>query len=70
MFKKLKVFYAKWKKTAQKIANFQVRVIFSIAYFIFIIPMGLIFKIFHSEKSGWQEAKETEASLPEARRQF
>lgn len=37
--------WEKWKKIAEKIGNFQATVIFSVLYFILIIPLGLITKI-------------------------
>jgi len=71
MFEKLKRFYQKWIKFGKKIANFQVKVIFTIFYFLFIVPFGLILKIFPKDKkSGWQKTKQSNINIEIAKRQF
>jgi len=71
MIKKLKIFYARWIKLGRKIAAFQVRAVFILAYYIIILPMGLIFRIFSpGYRAGWIEVEKKETGLEEASRQF
>ncbi|MFC2061495.1 hypothetical protein ACFLUV_03190 [Elusimicrobiota bacterium] len=72
MLEKIKVIYGKWVKVGKKVAAFQVRILFTVAYFIIIVPFGLVFKLLtSSSKSGWKESKnEDKNSLEAARRQF
>ena len=67
-----------WKPIAEKIGNFQARIILSVFYFIFVTPIALGVKLFSdplkikkSEQSSWwlpRESKQT--SVEEAQRQF
>lgn len=71
MFKKVKLLYKRWVKVGRKIAAFQIRVLFTIAYYICIVPFGFIVKIFSgSSKTGWQKVKSEKISLEDAGRQF
>lgn len=42
----MKKAWEKWKVIAQKIGDFQAKIIFSLLYFILITPMGLISNFF------------------------
>lgn len=70
MFKKIKEFYKKWIKLGRKIANFQVRFVFTVFYFILIIPFGLIIRLFFKESSGWKEVEYKDIDIEKAREQF
>jgi len=72
MFTKLKQLYGRWIVLGKKIAAFQIRAIFTLTYFIFIIPLGMIVKFFYSiDKPGWRQVRaEEETAVESARRQF
>jgi len=70
MFKKIKKAYKKWVKFGKKVANFQVKALFTIVYIIFIIPAGLLFKLFFDWKKGFHPSGENSSCLDSARRQF
>ena len=67
-----------WKPIAEKIGNFQARIILSVFYFVFVTPIALGVKLFSdplrmkkSDRDSWwlpREAKET--SMEEAEKQF
>ena len=64
MFNQMKRFIRKIKKLAQKLANFLVRVITFIFYFIFITPFGIFVRLFKDyldikREPSWQIHKET-----------
>lgn len=42
-----KAIWIKWKSLAEKIGNFQAGVIFSILYFVIVVPIGLIANVFN-----------------------
>ncbi len=75
MVKKL---WSKWKALAQKIGNFQARVILSLFYFIIVSPIGIVFKFADDSlrlkrpktNSYWLSRNINKTSLEEERRQF
>jgi len=71
VFSKIRVFYAKWVRFGKKAAAFQIRLLFTLVYFIFFIPFSLIVKLFSKKKQGgWKSVAEEPADLDHARRQF
>jgi hypothetical protein len=74
----LKKLWSKWKPFAQKIGDFQARVILSVFYFIFVSPIGIIFKFADDSlrlqkpkpNSYWINRGRTKPSLEDERRQF
>lgn len=42
----VKILWEKWKLIALKIGNFQSLVIFSVLYFVFLSPIGLVISLF------------------------
>lgn len=38
----IKNYWERWKKTAEKIGDFQFNLIFSILYYFIVVPIGLI----------------------------
>jgi hypothetical protein len=71
---KLKEAWEKWKVLAEKIGNFQAKVIFSLLYFILFTPLGLIasfFKDFLSLKSlpHWEEVVDNTSTLEKLKEQ-
>jgi hypothetical protein len=75
MVKKL---WSKWKVFAQKIGNFQARVILSLFYFLIVSPIGIVFKFTDDSlrlkrpkaNSYWLNRNINKSSLEEERRQF
>lgn len=72
-----KLVWDRWKLISQKIGLFQSRVILTIFYFTFILPIGIIFSIFKDvlniktlPNSTWiRKIKQTE-TLEEMRKQY
>lgn len=42
----MKKAWEKWKEVAQKIGNFQAGVVFSLLYFVLIVPIGVVANLF------------------------
>ena len=73
----LKKYWNKWKVIAEKIGNFNTRLILTLFYIIFVVPIGLIMKVFtdrlklrHPSGSAWITKKTQENEQDYARRQF
>lgn len=47
--KVLKLVANRWKRLAAKIAAFQSKVILTIFYFTFLLPLGIVFRLFKDE---------------------
>ncbi len=70
--------WAQWKRFAQKVGDFQARVVLTLLYFIILGPMGVIvrtlrdpLRIKHALRASvWLPKPEENASLEVARRQF
>ena len=45
-FLQIKTYWEKWKKTAEKVGDFQFSVIFTILYYVFVVPFGWVSNIF------------------------
>ena len=73
---KLKDLWRGWQKVAKKIGDFQARLILSLFYFLIVLPIGLIARIFFdplsltSTKAHWNAKPSAPARLDDARRQF
>jgi hypothetical protein len=68
---KIKTLYRAWVRTGRKIAGFQIRLVFSLAYIFFILPFGLVFKRFSKQpESGWHPVKPETITMEKARNQF
>jgi len=67
-----------WKPIAERVGNFQARIILSIFYFIFVTPIALGVKLFSdpltlkkSNQASWWLSRETrKPNIEEAERQF
>jgi len=67
-----------WKPIAEKIGNFQARIILSVFYFIFVTPIALGVKLFSdplrmkkiNQGSWWIPREEREDSIEGAEKQF
>ncbi len=67
-----------WKPIAEKIGNFQARIILSVFYFIFVTPIALGVKLFSdplrmkkiNQGSWWISREAREDSIEEAEKQF
>jgi hypothetical protein len=67
-----------WKPIAEKIGNFQARIILSVFYFIFVTPIALGVKLFSdplrmkkiNQGSWWIPRDAREDSVEEAEKQF
>ena len=72
----LKELWQRWTKIAKKIGDFQARLILTLFYFIFIIPIGLIARrfadplAFKNDAANWEHRASAPARLDDARRQF
>lgn len=71
-------FWARWKVLAQRIGDFQARVILTVVYFLVLGPMALLLRVFRdplslkppSRPSTWTPKPVQPESLETARRQF
>ena len=76
MNSKLKELWQHWTRIAKKIGDFQARLILTLFYFIFIIPIGLIASRFadplalKNNAAHWQKRESVPPRLEDARRQF
>lgn len=66
--------WEKWKTIAQKIGNFQFKVIFSIFYFILITPVGVISSLFNDflltrQLPEWQRVEKNASSMEKLKSQ-
>jgi len=67
-----------WKPIAEKIGNFQARIILSVFYFLFVTPIAMGVKLFSDplkmkksdQASWWFPRENSKVSLEEAGRQF
>jgi len=66
-----------WKKVAEKIGNFQARLLLSFFYFVVVLPMGLVVKLSSDplklrkyQGSLWIQRESKVVDFNEARRQF
>ncbi len=70
--------WARWKQFAQKVGDFQARVIITLLYFLILGPMGMVVRILRDplrikrapQTSVWLPKLAEKASLEFARRQF
>ncbi len=74
-----KKFWSEWKITSRYIGEFQSRLLLSLFYFTFLVPFGLLARLFdrsldlrfHQPKqTGWVKRSPAQDSLDEARRHF
>ena len=69
--KKLISIYKKWVDIGLKIANVQVRFVFAAAYIVFIVPFGILFRMFSDKKKpGWHDAPDEPVTLESAKKQY
>ncbi len=73
----MKTFWEKWKKNAIHIANFQIKLLLGIIYFVIILPYyiyALLSKFFVPRKAAppslWQDIKITELTKNDLRKQY
>ena len=69
-----------WKKIALKIARFQTALLLTLFYFLMLVPLGLVFRLFgwdplqtsrrnRSKKTNWSPVSDSEPDLTTLRRQ-
>jgi hypothetical protein len=74
--KQLKELWQRWQKVAKKIGDFQARLILSLFYFIIVLPVGLIARVFadplglKKTAARWDAKQSSPARIEDARRQF
>jgi len=66
--------WSKWKKISKTIGDFQLQFIFSVLYYLVVIPVGLLSTIFNDYFSlkkfpGWRSVKDSPKTLAEMKRQ-
>jgi len=73
----MKKFFEKWKRFAIRFANFQIKILLQIIYFVIILPYRLgfvvrdMFRKKSSQTSGcWIDLQEKNDSIDSLRRQF
>ena len=72
----LKELWQRWTKVAKKIGDLQARLMLSIFYFVFVLPIGLIARRFadplglKKNSAHWQSKPSAPSRLEDARRQF
>ena len=65
-----------WQKIAKKIGDFQARLILAVFFFVIVLPLGLIVRLFgdplerKKSAAGWAVKSETSNTVESARRQF
>ena len=74
-FKMLKRSWEKWKLIAEKIGNFQTNLIFSILYFLLVVPVSLVVNIFNDflgvkKFPEWSDFEDNSETLNKLRDQF
>ena len=76
MNSKLKELWQRWQKVAKKIGDFQARLILSFFYFMIVLPVGLIARMFadplglKKTAARWHAKQSSRSRLEDARRQF
>jgi len=70
----LKKIWNKWKEIAEKIGNFQAAVIFSVLYYLIIVPIGLVANFisdYFSEKAFpvWHEMEDNSSTIGKLKEQ-
>lgn len=73
--KYLKEIWSRWKILAEKIGGFQTSLLFSILYFLMIVPVGILANIFGDylrEKSfpRWTDYMKSETKINDLRKQY
>lgn len=65
--------WQKWKFLAEKIGNFQFKIIFSVLFYLLIVPVGLVMKLlidpFKKNNKTWLDLEDNTSSLDKMRRQ-
>lgn len=72
----LSIIWSRWKIIARHIGVFQSRLILSVFYFTLLLPIGLVFSLFHDKleikkplKSYWKAKTKQPETVEEMRRQ-
>lgn len=73
--KNIKIVWNKWKNIAEKIGIFQMKLVFSVLYFLIITPVGLIYSLFKDpleRKSfpSWKDWNSNSGKIDDLRDQF
>jgi hypothetical protein len=74
----LRTLWARWKRFAQKVGDFQARLILTVIYFLILGPFGLVvgflrdpLRVKHAPQTSiWVPREPEHASLESAKRQF
>jgi hypothetical protein len=74
----VKSLWARWKRFAQKVGDFQARVLLTLIYFLILGPFGLVVSVLRdplkvkrgSETATWVPREAERVSLENAMRQF
>ncbi len=70
----MKQIWEKWKIIAEKIGNFQIKVVFSLLYFVLVLPIGFVsshLTDFLNIKRfpQWEEFKDTTSTINKLKKQ-
>jgi hypothetical protein len=71
----IKNIWEKWKLTAEKIGNFQMKVVFSILYYVLIFPLGIVMNYFNDflgthRFPNWGDVEDNSSNLSKLKDQF
>jgi hypothetical protein len=73
----IKKIWSLWKSFAQKVGNFQARIILSILYFLIVTPIGLFIRLFRDplrlkerSNSYWLPVEDQTIDLDNTKRQY
>jgi hypothetical protein len=73
---KIKELWQRWVKVSKKIGDFQARLLLSLFYIIFVLPLGLLLRLFadplgvKKNSAHWTSRQSSAPRLQDARRQF
>lgn len=67
-------FWEKWKRTAEKIGDFQFNAIFSVLYYFFVVPFGFVLNFFGDflklkDFPSWEKIEEKSGTIGDLKNQ-
>lgn len=71
----IKNIWEKWKLVAEKVGNFQMKVVFSILYYVLIFPLGIVMNYFNDFLGtrgfpNWGDVEDNSSNLSKLKDQF
>jgi len=73
---RFKQLWLRWQRVAARIGDFQARLILSLFYIVFVLPIGLVARLFadplglKKSRAHWVQKTGAPARIDDARRQF